>query len=140
VIDVIPVNGETWCICGGRDFADQPMFDGAMGDIIRLKGMPSRIVHGNCRTGADQMADKWALHHGLERTAVDADWNAHGKAAGPIRNQEMIDLFQPKRLVAFPGGRGTADMVRRARVAEIEVIEVKHMTRSADVPETDGRE
>jgi hypothetical protein len=53
-----------------------------------------------------------------------ADWKAHGRAAGPIRNQRMIDEHRPELVVAAPGGRGTADMVRRARAAGIEVFEI----------------
>jgi len=57
---------------------------------------------------------------------VRAKWSKHGRAAGPIRNQEMIDECKPDLVVAFPGGRGTADMVRRAKAAGIRVIEVQH--------------
>jgi len=53
-----------------------------------------------------------------------ANWAGLGRKAGPIRNQEMLDQGRPNMVVAFPGGRGTADMVRRARGAGVEVIEV----------------
>jgi len=56
----------------------------------------------------------------LEQT-FDAEWHRHGKRAGPIRNQRMLEEGQPDLIVAFPGGHGTADMVRRARQAGIEV-------------------
>jgi hypothetical protein len=36
----------------------------------------------------------------------------------------MIDEGKPDLVVAFPGGRGTADMVKRAKKANVEVIEV----------------
>lgn len=55
---------------------------------------------------------------------VPADWKTHGKRAGSIRNQKMIDDYHPQLVVAFPGGAGTADMVRRARAAGIEVREI----------------
>jgi hypothetical protein len=32
--------------------------------------------------------------------------------------------YGPDLVVAFPGGRGTADMVRRAKAAGCEVLEV----------------
>jgi hypothetical protein len=47
-----------------------------------------------------------------------------GKAAGPIRNQRMIDEGKPDLVIAFPGGRGTADMVSRAKKAGIPVQEI----------------
>ena len=53
-----------------------------------------------------------------------ADWKANAKAAGPIRNAEMLADFKPDTVIAFPGGRGTADMVRKAKAAGVRVIEV----------------
>jgi hypothetical protein len=54
------------------------------------------------------------------------DWKTHGKAGGPIRNQMMLDDYKPQVVIAFPGGSGTADMVRRAHATQgIDVIEVK---------------
>ncbi len=58
--------------------------------------------------------------------AIPADWDKFGKGAGPIRNQQMIDEGKPDLVVAFPGGTGTADMVKRAKKHGIEVIEVKN--------------
>jgi len=52
-----------------------------------------------------------------------ANWAELGRKAGPIRNQQMLDEGKPNLVVAFPGGRGTADIVRRARAAGIEVVE-----------------
>ena len=46
----------------------------------------------------------------------------NGRKAGPIRNQQMLDEGRPSLVVAFPGGRGMADMVRRARNAGVEAI------------------
>ena len=50
-----------------------------------------------------------------------AQWDVYGRRAGPIRNQEMIDEGKPDGVVAFPGGKGTADMVRRAEAAGLKV-------------------
>ena len=56
-----------------------------------------------------------------------ADWDKHGKAAGPIRNKQMIDEGKPDLVIAFPGGRGTAGAVRLAKFAgvTVRVVEVK---------------
>jgi hypothetical protein len=82
------------------------------------------IIHGGCPTGADKFADEYCVVNWLDMQVFRADWTAHGKAAGPIRNQRMIDEGKPDLVVAFPGGRGTADCVRRARAAGIPVKEV----------------
>ena len=65
--------------------------------------------------GADRFAQEWANANGVAWIVYDANWTKHGRAAGPIRNQQMLDEGRPTLVVAFPGGRGTADMVRRAR-------------------------
>jgi len=79
------------------------------------------IVLSGCAPGADTLGTEWAEAKGIQ-VARPADWNTHGRAAGPIRNQQMLDEGKPELVVSFPGGRGTADMVRRVRAAGIEVI------------------
>ena len=127
MFDVILINDQTWIICGGRNFVDTEMFNSAMGDLIRLRGMPECIVNGGAR-GADLMAKEWAERHAIEARSVAADWGLHGKAAGPIRNQTMLDRYKPDFVVAFPGGKGTADMVHRSRKAGVDVAEIKGTT------------
>ena len=122
--DAIPINHQTWIICGGRDFADNEVFNSAMGDLIRLKGVPGDVVQGGA-SGADDMAKAWADRHAIGSWTVPADWQKHGRAAGPIRNQAMLDKYAVALVVAFPGGRGTADMVRRSRDAGVDVAEIK---------------
>lgn len=53
-----------------------------------------------------------------------ADWNAHGRSAGPIRNAKMLAEGKPDLVVAFPGGKGTAHMVGIARKAGVPVVEM----------------
>jgi len=117
---------KTWLICGGRSY-DGPVHK--MLDLIVKRAFlgdhpfPSRVIHGGAR-GVDHLASTWAGVNGFDAREYSADWEAHGRAAGPIRNQRMIDEGKPDLVIAFPGGRGTADMVRRARAAGVEVIEV----------------
>lgn len=74
--------------------------------------------------GADLIAYDWAVVNWSQVKEFSADWKTHGKAAGHIRNQQMLDEGKPDLVVAFPGGRGTADMVRRSKKAGVEVIEI----------------
>jgi hypothetical protein len=116
---------DVWLICGGRDFADADLFHSVMSDMMRVRGgCPKKVVHG-AASGADTMAEKWAERMAIGRHRFPAQWEKHGKAAGPIRNQAMIDKGRPNLVIAFPGGRGTADMVSRARDAGIDVAEIK---------------
>jgi UDP-N-acetylmuramoylalanine-D-glutamate ligase len=105
-------------VCGGRDWRDG-------GSVLRVLQLlnPIVIISGGCPTGADRFARDAAEVIGCNTVTQYADWRKYGRAAGPIRNQEMLDLNKPDVVVAFPGGRGTADMVRRARAKGVRVIE-----------------
>lgn len=83
------------------------------------------IIHGAC-SGADKIADTVAMTLRMPRKAYPARWDLHGKAAGPIRNQTMLDTEAPIDLViAFDlGGRGTADMIRRAERSGVKVLRI----------------
>lgn len=111
-------------VCGGRDFADMGLFSRAMIEVGNSRGPITSIIAGGAR-GADTMAKHLAHAWNVPFRMFKADWAAHGKAAGPIRNQRMIDEGKPDLVVAFPGGRGTADMVRRARQSGVPVMEMK---------------
>lgn len=68
--------------------------------------------HGGAR-GADTLAGEWGKRKGLPVLRVDANWDYYDKAAGPIRNQWMIDFAFPTYAVGFPGHTGTSDMAER---------------------------
>jgi YspA, cpYpsA-related SLOG family len=118
-------------VCGGRDYDDLDWVFQVLDDIgVR------HIIHGasylgrrNPRCGADYLADVYGEKRCIPTTRYPADWSKHGKAAGPIRNQQMLDESRPRLVVAFPGGRGTADMVRRAKAAGVRVREIKAKAR-----------
>ena len=122
-------------VCGGRDFTDWPFFRGKMEEIAlaRFPRMDAdeygnflykvTIISGGAK-GADTLAADWAAVNWAGYEEYRADWNKHGKAAGPIRNQQMLDEGKPDLVIAFLGGNGTNDMINRAKKADIEVIEV----------------
>jgi hypothetical protein len=107
-------------VCGGREFNDSELLWSELDKIVQSVGTLSTIISGMAR-GADTLAVDYALANSLPIRKYPADWDRHGKAAGFIRNQQMLDEGNPDLVVAFPGGRGTADMVRRARKAGVEV-------------------
>lgn len=107
-------------VCGGRNYNNRDHIHNVLCDLDAMVGPISCIIHG-CASGADSEAFIWSQMVGALHAPFRADWRAHGKAAGPIRNQRMIDEGKPDLVVAFPGGRGTDDMVRRARSAGVEV-------------------
>jgi hypothetical protein len=123
VFDIVFKTEQRWLICGGRDFSNREMFEAAMGDLSRMKGCPCVVIHGGAQ-GADSLAGEWARRMAIVERVFEADWAKHGNAAGPIRNAQML-ACDPHLVIAFPGGKGTADMVRRARAAGIDVAEIK---------------
>ena len=122
-------------VCGGRDFTDYTFFRDKMEEIAlaRFPRMDAdeygnflykvTIISGGAK-GADSLAADWAAVNWAGYEEYRADWNKHGKAAGPIRNQKMLDEGKPDLVIAFQGGNGTNDMINRAKKADIEVIEV----------------
>lgn len=105
-------------VCGGRDFADVEAVNRAL-DAVLAKHPDMIVIHGAAR-GADTLAARWAAANDVRCEAYPADWSRHGRAAGPLRNQAMLDTGV-SGCVAFPGGRGTADMVKRCRMAGVPV-------------------
>jgi hypothetical protein len=111
-------------ICGGRDFDDTKLMHRTL--LERDKATPfSLVIHGGAQ-GADKMAHQWAKKNLVPVREFKADWEKWGRSAGPIRNRAMIYEGHPDLVIAFPGGRGTADMIRQARQSGIEVVEIKH--------------
>jgi hypothetical protein len=110
-------------VCGGRDFDDQTLLYETLDALDRIYCF-TLVINGAAR-GADSLAHRWAQDRYIEARSFPADWEKHGKAAGPIRNQKMLDEGKPSLVVAFPGGRGTADMIARARQAGIAVHEIR---------------
>ncbi len=116
--------GERVLVTGGRDYADAAAVALALEDIHGGWNGISVIIEG-CATGADALAEVWAAGYGVPNEHFPADWTKYGRAAGPIRNQQILDEGRPTLVVAFPGGRGTANMVKKARAAGVRVVEVQ---------------
>lgn len=81
----------------------------------------TQLRHGDM-SGADTAAGFWAEARNVPQRAYPAFWGLHGRAAGPMRNAEMIEDGRVGLVVAFPGGKGTADMVAKAERAGIQVL------------------
>lgn len=106
-------------VCGGRNFND---YDRFLATMNSAKPPISSVVCGGAK-GADTLAIGWARQNNINLSIYNADWEKHGKAAGPIRNKEMLDKNPDIDLViAFPGGSGTKDMIKRATESEIDIL------------------
>lgn len=114
-------------VCGGRDYSNKEyvysILDECYSQNTRLE-----IISGMAR-GADTIAWQWAKDRGVKCFEFPADWDRYKKAAGPIRNQQMIDEGFPDAGIAFRGTSGTADMVRRLKAADIPVLDLRKESR-----------
>lgn len=119
-------------VCGGRDYSDKVTVWNTLSDFDR-KNPIELLIHGACKhwdndnrcwIGADRFASEWARAFRTPQLPFPADWKRFGKAAGPMRNQDMLVTGCPDIVLAFQGGRGTADMVRRAELREVAVVRI----------------
>lgn len=105
-------------VCGGRDYRDREAVFEVL-DEIHAACTVSLLVSGSAR-GADALGEMWARVREIPYLGVPARWTTEGKAAGPRRNDRMLKMLPRLDLVVhFPGGNGTAHMVRRARAAGV---------------------
>lgn len=105
-------------VTGSRHWTNRRLVHTALAAALEAYGRDGMILtHGHCPTGADHFADEWGQAHVDLGVVVDrhpADWTHLGRAAGPARNEEMVQL-RPDLTLAFlmPDSRGTKDCVRR---------------------------
>lgn len=109
-----------YIVCGGRNYDNYEL---VRATIEQFPGNVT-VVNGGA-TGADRLARLAARGLGLRVETYNAKWATYGKAAGPIRNRYMASLDDVQRVYAFPGGPGTADMVKCATEFGIDVVEVE---------------
>lgn len=106
--------------CGDRNWDDLFIIE----RVLAFLGPNDTLING-CARGADTLAAWAASENGCKLEDYPADWNTHKKAAGPIRNQQMLDEGKPELVFAFhsnlQSSKGTKDMVKRAVGAGIPV-------------------
>ena len=106
-------------VCGGRQYSDLVNIFTKLDEYHDIHNI-SELIQGGA-LGADFIAKTWAEKRGITCHTINADWKNNGRAAGPMRNAEMLKL-DPDVVIAFPGGIGTADMIHKATKANVEVV------------------
>ncbi len=102
-------------VCGDRNWSD--------GSAIRetITRFQPKIVIEGCANGADKLAGIVGDELGIEVLRFPADWDKYGKAAGPIRNSQMLREGKPDVVIGFhykiDESKGTRDMLTRAKKA-----------------------
>ena len=111
-------------VCGGRDYNDVDTLFRILDEyIINGKTMIKTIISGHAK-GADQMAEMYAQEMGIKTEVYPANWNRYGKKAGYLRNVQMAEEGKPDLIIAFPGGKGTAMMIKIGKERGINVMEI----------------
>lgn len=115
-------------VTGDRNWTDRELIGQWLVYEVNVVGH-GVLIEGEAR-GADRLSAEVARELGFEVLRFPADWDRYHRAAGPIRNQQMLDEGSPDIVLAFHDdlehSRGTADMVRRARKAGLQVRHVSH--------------
>lgn len=106
-------------VTGGRDHEDWQMVQ----DVLELFDI-GLLIQGGAK-GADRLGRAYAKLMNIECVTVEAAWKVFGPKAGPLRNREMLDKYPNAVVIAFPGGRGTADCVRQAVAKNMVVLRVE---------------
>lgn len=110
-------------VTGSRAWTDQKRVYEVLESVVEDK-VNDVVVHGDCPTGADHFAYLWCIENNVQQERHPAAWGHWGKAAGPRRNQEMVQRGADI-CVAFPmlgQSRGTADCMAKAEEHGIPVV------------------
>ena len=113
-------------IAGCRDFADYELLKEKCDFYLQNKKKEDVIIVSGHASGADALGERYAQERGYETEIYPADWKAHGRAAGPIRNAKMASVAHA--LIAFWDGksRGTKNMIDTAGKHNLQVAVVRY--------------
>lgn len=111
-------------VCGDRNWSDASLIAHHLAKLEHAE-----IIEGEAR-GADRLARIEAEKLGYVVHKFPAQWGVYGKAAGVLRNKQMLDEGKPSLVLAFHDdlehSKGTGDMVRRAKARGIPVNHIHH--------------
>jgi hypothetical protein len=120
----------TVLVTGDRNWTNYERIARELDAVMHERNAAVLIIHG-AATGADSLARQWSdrnyhYYDGYQDSKeYPANWRKYGRAAGPIRNQQMLEEGKPDFVLAFhnniANSKGTKDMVARARKANIPV-------------------
>lgn len=110
-------------VIGSRNYNDYETLCLSIGELLKTKKIDT-IVSGGA-TGADALAKLYAEAHGIDFVEFLPDWATYGRAAGPIRNKQIIEYCD--EVLAFWNGesKGTKSAINLAKKADKKVHIVK---------------
>lgn len=109
-------------VTGSRDLTiPDKLFD----EIMSAFCDEDTVLITGCADGIDKCVREYAKRNYMVLEVYTADWTKFGRSAGPIRNKRMLEEGKPSVVVAFPGRRGTQNMINLAYKAGVPVHYVK---------------
>lgn len=109
-------------ICGGRDYADRMRVEAVLDKLHTDAGIDLLIQGG--ANGADKLASDWAYSHRIAQLQFNAEWENFGTMAGPMRNKRMLEEGRPDVVIAFPGNKGTRNMIAQALRHGVKIVRI----------------
>lgn len=106
-------------VVGGRNFHNTKTFKETL-DQLHQQHSITCIIHDG-KSSVAHFGHYWARGFGIEEMPFDRDWGGTGRSSGGRRNRTMLEEGRPDLVVAFSGGKDTADLVRRAKLINIPV-------------------
>lgn len=113
-------------IAGCRDFNDYELLKEKCDYFLQDEKKEDVVIISGHASGADALGERYAQERGFQLETFPADWKAHGRAAGPIRNARMASAANA--LIAFWDGksRGTKNMIESAKNHNLKVVVVRY--------------
>lgn len=112
-------------VCGDREWKDYWLI---FQTLQEMQDSIECVIEGECR-GADRMARVAATWLGIPWIAFPARWDKFEKAAGPIRNEQMLRIGRASIVLAFHNDLrrsvGTANMIKQASRAHVDILVYK---------------
>jgi predicted Rossmann fold nucleotide-binding protein DprA/Smf involved in DNA uptake len=101
-------------VVGSRHCTDQDLVEIYILLLHEQLGERLSLVSG-AATGVDTLARIIAEKHGLPITEFPADWSKYGRAAGPIRNKQLVQASDAVLAFVAPTSKGTRQTITLAR-------------------------
>lgn len=113
-------------IAGCRDFNDYELLIEKCDYFLQDEKKEDVVIISGHASGADALGERYAQERGFQLETFPADWKAHGRAAGPIRNARMASAANA--LIAFWDGKSrvTKNMIETAKNHNLKVVVVRY--------------
>lgn len=111
-------------VSGGRDYGEIDRMWKLLDEVNKTRKI-GLLCHGACKYGgADLHAENWAKSREVDYLGMPAKFGTRGPQGGPDRNASLLKHCDPDLVLCFPGGNGTADMLRKAKRAGVWTIDL----------------